>query len=67
MSVKNKVRIYKSTIRSILTYANETRAEASKTKQRLRTTKMRVLRSIVDTKTFCDRAEKLEINAMSRI
>ncbi|XP_055389920.1 uncharacterized protein LOC129618916 [Condylostylus longicornis] len=46
MLIENKVRIYKTCIRPILTYAAETRADTSKTKQRLRTTEMQTLRQI---------------------
>jgi hypothetical protein len=43
MSTESKIRIYKTCMRPILTYAAETRAETSKTKQLLRSAEMRVL------------------------
>jgi len=46
MSTNSKVRIYKTCIRPILTYAAETRAETAKTKRLARTTEMRTLRNI---------------------
>ncbi|KAL6421250.1 hypothetical protein ACFW04_013665 [Cataglyphis niger] len=46
MSTKNKIRIYKTCIRPILTYAAETRVETSRTKKMMRTTEMRILRAI---------------------
>jgi hypothetical protein len=42
MSTESKIRIYKTCMRPILTYAAETRAEISKTKQLLRSAEMRV-------------------------
>lgn len=46
MSMESKVRIYRTCVRPVLTYAAETRAETSHTKRLLRTTEMKVLRSI---------------------
>jgi len=46
MTVKSKVRIYKTCVRPLLTYAAETRAESTKTKQIMRATEMKTLRSI---------------------
>lgn len=46
MSIKSKVRIYKTCIRSILTYATETRTDTAKTKRILRTAEMKMLRAI---------------------
>ena len=46
MSMESKIRIYKTCVRPIMTYAIETRAEKTSTKQLLRTTEMRTLRSI---------------------
>lgn len=46
MSTESKVRIYKTCVRSVLTYAAETRAEISYTKRLLKKTKIKVLRSI---------------------
>lgn len=47
MSIKNKTHIYQTAVRPILTYAAETRADTRKTKNLLRSTEMRTLRSIV--------------------
>lgn len=46
MSIESKVRIYKTCVRPVMTYAVETRAENSTTKRITRTAEMRVLRSI---------------------
>ncbi|XP_044746226.1 uncharacterized protein LOC123322928 [Coccinella septempunctata] len=46
MSSQSKTRIYKTCVRPILTYASETRAETSKTKSIMRTTEMKILRTI---------------------
>ena len=40
MSTDCKVRIYKTNVRSVLTYASETSAETTYTQQLLRTTEM---------------------------
>lgn len=45
MKREGKVRIYKTCIRPILTYAAETRADTAKTKSIARTTEMRILRN----------------------
>lgn len=55
-----KTRIYKTCVRPILTYAIETRADNSKTKQSLRTSEMKVLRTIVG-KTRLDRIRNQNI------
>ncbi|XP_055389680.1 uncharacterized protein LOC129618740 [Condylostylus longicornis] len=46
MLLENKVRIYKTRVRPILTYSAETRAETSRTKQMARKTEMRMLSEI---------------------
>ncbi|XP_045477896.1 uncharacterized protein LOC123683044 [Harmonia axyridis] len=46
MTAESKVRIYKTVVRPILTYAAETRAETATTKSLLRSTEMRILRTI---------------------
>lgn len=46
MNIKSKMRIYKTCIRPIMTYAAETRAETTPTKRILRTAEMRTLRNI---------------------
>lgn len=60
MSTNSKVRIYKSCVRPIMTYAAETRAESSKTKRLMRTTEMKILRSITG-KTLRDRIRSEDI------
>lgn len=47
MSIESKTRIYKTCVRPVLTYAAETRAATSRTKQTMKTTEMRALRSII--------------------
>ena len=46
MSIESKVRLYKTCIRLVMTYAIETRVETVATKKLLRTTKIKTLRSI---------------------
>lgn len=46
MTAECKIRIYKTCVRPILTYAAETRAETTKTKKLLRSTEMKTLRAI---------------------
>ncbi|XP_045465000.1 uncharacterized protein LOC123674152 [Harmonia axyridis] len=46
MNKKAKVRIYKTCVRPVLTYATETRADNQKTKNIIRTTEMKILRNI---------------------
>ncbi|XP_029174771.1 uncharacterized protein LOC114943358 [Nylanderia fulva] len=46
MSTKSKIRIYKTCIKLVLTYAAETRTETSGTKRMMRTMEMRILRTI---------------------
>lgn len=46
LCTRSKVRIYRTCIRPILTYAAETREETSKTKKIIRTTEMKILRTI---------------------
>lgn len=50
ISIKAKVRIYKTCIRPIITYAAETRAETARTKAIIRTTKMKTLRAITNNR-----------------
>lgn len=54
MTTKSKSRIYKTCIRPILTYTAETRPDTTKTKSALRTSEMRILRTICG-KTLLDR------------
>jgi len=46
MSTEYKVRIYKTNVRPVLTYASETGAETACTQQLLRTTEMKTIRAI---------------------
>ncbi|XP_044760904.1 uncharacterized protein LOC123318360 [Coccinella septempunctata] len=46
MSKQSKTRIYKTCVRPIMTYAIETRADNKRTKSILRTTEMKILRTI---------------------
>ena len=46
MSTQSKIRIYKTCVRPIMTYAAETRADTAETKRMLRTNEMKVLRTI---------------------
>lgn len=46
ISIKSKVRIYKTCIRPVLTYAAEARADTAKTKRILRMAEMKTLRAI---------------------
>ncbi|XP_044753795.1 uncharacterized protein LOC123313132 [Coccinella septempunctata] len=46
MNKKAKVRIYKTCVRPVLTYAIETRADNKKTKNIIRTTEVKILRNI---------------------
>lgn len=59
IGIEAKTRIYKTTVRPIITYTAETRPETSKTKRLLETTEMKVLRRITG-KTLLDR-ERSEI------
>ena len=54
MSTESKVRIYKTIVHPVLTYASETRAETTYTQQILRTTEMKTIRAI-HGKTLGDR------------
>lgn len=46
MTTESKMRVYKTAVRPILTYAVETRADTKRTKQKMNTVEMKVLRSI---------------------
>lgn len=46
MARESKVRVYKTIVRPVLTFATETRAETKRTKQQFRTVEMKVLRKI---------------------
>ena len=61
-----KVRIYKSVVRLILTYAAETRSVAAKTKQILETSEMKTLRRIMN-KTRLDKIRNRDIREKCEI
>lgn len=48
IEVEAKSRIYKSAIRSIMTYATETRPDTTKIKRLLETSEMKILRKITE-------------------
>ena len=54
MSAESKVRIYKTRVRLVMTYAAETRSDTISTQQLLRTTEMKIIRTI-QGKTLRDR------------
>jgi hypothetical protein len=58
-----KVRIYKSTVRPILTYAAETRTDTAKTRHLLEVTEMKTLRRIIN-KTMWDRIRNDKIREL---
>lgn len=66
--MESKERIYKSIVRSILTYAAETRTDTNKIIQMLETTEMKTLRRIAK-KTRWDRVknEKISLNIIFKI
>lgn len=66
MRTESKVRIYKSCVRPVLTYAIETRGETAETKRMLRTTEMKTLRTIAG-KTLRDRIPNTEIREMCEV
>ncbi|XP_015181515.1 PREDICTED: uncharacterized protein LOC107069067 [Polistes dominula] len=68
IKIETKARIYKITIRPIMTYCAETRSDSAKTKRLLETTEMKILRKIA-RKTLLDkeRSEKVEEHAKLRI
>ena len=61
-----KVRIYKSIVRPILTYAAETRTDTAKTRQFLEVTEMKTLRRIIN-KTKWDRIRNDRIRELCEI
>jgi hypothetical protein len=65
MSTECKVRIYKTNVRPVLTYASETRAETTYTQQLLRTKVMKIIRAI-HGKTLRDkiRSDQLQQNKL---
>ena len=66
MSRESKVRIYKTNVRPVLTYASETRAETTYTQQLLRTTEMKTIRAICG-KTLRDKIRSDHLRQLSGI
>ena len=66
MSTECKVRIYKTNVRPVLTYASETRAETACIKQLLRTTEMKTIRAI-HRKTLRDKLRSDHLRHLSGI
>ena len=66
IEVETKARIYKATVRPIMTYTAETRPDTAKTKQLLETTEMRVLRRIAG-KTLLDRERNESIRRACKV
>ena len=65
MSTDCKVRIYKTNVRPVLTYASETRAETAYTQQLLRTTEMKTTRAI-HGKTFRDKIRSDHLRQLAK-
>ncbi|XP_057654722.1 uncharacterized protein LOC130892978 [Diorhabda carinulata] len=66
IGIETKTRIYKTCIKPILTYAIETRTDTKKTKQTLKTTKMKTLRCIIG-KTRRDHVRNEDIRQQCNI
>ena len=66
MSTESKVRIYKTIVRPVLTYASETRAETTYTQQLLRTIEMKTIRAI-HGKTLRDKIRSDQLRQLSGI
>lgn len=66
MSAKSKVRIYKTCVRPVLTYAAKTRASTITTHKLLRTTEMRIIKAI-NGKTLRDRIRSNDLRELSGI
>ena len=66
MSAETKTRTYKTTVRPVLTYAAETRAETTPTQQILRTTEMKIIRAI-HGKTLRDKIRSEHLQQLSGI
>ena len=64
--METKARIYKATVRPIMTYTAETRPDTAKTKELLETTEMRVLRRIAG-KTLLDRERNESIRRACKV
>ncbi|KAJ4427041.1 hypothetical protein ANN_26840 [Periplaneta americana] len=63
---ETKIRIYKTVVRPIMTYAVETRSDTTKTKQMMNVTEMKVLRNITG-KTKLDRIQNTGIRDICNI
>ena len=66
MSTEIKVRIYKTIVRPVLTYASEMRAETTYTQQLLRTIEMKTVRAI-HGKTLRDKIRSDQLQQLSGI
>ena len=66
LRIDPNVRIYKSVVRPILTYAAETRSDTAKTRQILETTEMKTLRRIMN-KTRLDKIRNRKIQGKYEI
>jgi len=66
MSTESKVRIYKTNVRSVLTYASETKTETTYTQQLLRTAEMKTIRAI-HGKTLRDKIRSDQLRHLSGI
>jgi hypothetical protein len=64
MSTESKVRIYKTNVRPVLTYASETKAETTNTQQLLRTTEVKTIRAI-HGKTLRDEIRSDQLRQLS--
>ena len=66
LSPEGKVRIYKTFVRPVITYGAESRADTTLTKQLLRTTEMRIIRTI-HGKTIRDKIRSEDLREQSKI
>ena len=66
MTIESKMKIYKTTVRPITTYEAETRAETERTKQLLRTTEMKTLKSAIGV-TLWDRMRNKDVKDQCNI
>jgi hypothetical protein len=66
MSTESKVRIYKTNVHPVLTYASETRAETTYTKQLFRTIEMKTVTAI-HGKTLRDKIRSDQLRQLSGI
>jgi hypothetical protein len=64
MSTECKVRIYKTNVHPVLTYASETTAQTTYTQQLLRTTEMKIIREI-HGKTLRDKIRSDQLRQLS--